>query len=49
MISSFTIPGTLVSIHMRFPMNTYQSEGITSPIWDFFQIAIPLLAHVANF
>ena len=47
-----------LSIHMRFPMNTYKGEGtswgklnvIASLIWvSFFQIAISLLAYVATF
>ena len=47
-----------LSIHMRFPMNTYKGEGtswgklnvIASLIWvSFFQIAISPLAYVATF
>ena len=50
--------GHLVSIHMRFPMNTYKGEGISwgklnviaSLTWvSFFQIAISPLAYVATF
>ena len=50
--------GHLVSIHMRFPMNTYKGEGISwgklnviaSRTWvSFFQIAISPLAYVATF
>ena len=49
----FFSPATLVSIHMRFPLNTFKGEGtscgklnvIGSLIWFlFFQIAISLLA-----
>ena len=60
MIYSSFDSGHLGSIHMKFPMNTYQGEGtfqgkqlqlniITRLIWDFFQIAISLLAYVATF
>ena len=50
----------MISTRTRFPINSYQGEGtfrgkwfqlnvITSLIWDFFQIAISLLAYVATF
>ena len=52
---------TLVSMHMRFHMNTYQGEGTSrgkqfqlkpnrkSNLVSFFQIATSLLAYVATF
>ena len=60
MILPRPVPATLVNIHMRLPVATYQDDGmyrgksfqlniITSLIWDIFQIAISLLAYVATF
>ena len=51
---------TMISTHMRLPVNTYQGKEaprgkqfllnvITSLIWDFFRMAISLLAYVATF